>query len=277
MERTVDALLAEVPDLPVHQTRRLVELASGLGPAGLVKNPTLDEGAAGRFRGFVDRRRRGEPLQYIEGTAAFGPLELIADRRALIPRPETERLWELAVAAMASIDAPTIVDLCTGSGNLALALKYRLPDAAVTGVDLSSEAISLARENATRVQLDVDFRCGDLFAALPGQLRGAVDLVVSNPPYVTAADYRELPSEIRDFEPMAALVAGPAGTEVLAAIAAGVGTWLGPGGAIVCEIGEKQGDDCLALFSRFSPRIERDLADRPRFILGSAPDPPNVH
>ncbi len=115
------------------------------------------------FRANVARWRSGEPLQYIEGDVHFGPIVLRIDPRALIPRPETERLWELAVARLAGIDNATIIDLCTGSGNLALALKQEFPGARVIGIDNSEEAIMLAKENAADLGLAVEFVEGDLF------------------------------------------------------------------------------------------------------------------
>lgn len=269
MSVSIAALLAEVPDLAGHEARRLLLAAAGQQVAWLMSDAQVDSATANRFRRLVARRRYGEPLQYIEGSVTFGPLELQADQRALIPRPETEGLWELAVAEMANAPA-VVVDLCTGSGNLALACKHRFPKATVYAVDISAAAIDLARDNSDRLRLDVDFLIGDLFSPLPRQLQGAVDLIASNPPYVSEADVALLPREIRDFEPLQALVAGPRGTEVLARIAADAAKWLAPRGVIACEIGETQIGDCLELFAAYDPRIERDLAGRARYVLGHA-------
>lgn len=275
MRNTISSLLAEVPDLAAHEVMRLVQAATRLNVAGLLGDPGVSAEATDRFRAYVKRRRDGEPLQYIEGTLQFGPIELITDRRALIPRPETERLWELSGSLIANVESPVIVDLCTGSGNLALAHKAGRPDATVIGVDLSQDAIDLAEENASLLRLDVRFIQGDLFAAVPHELRGRVDLLVSNPPYIAANEV--LPAEVSEHEPGLALVAGEAGTEILARIGRSAAEWLRPGGHIVCEIGETQGDACLALFADLDPRIEADLAGRPRFVVGSAPQLPNVH
>ncbi len=200
---------------------------------------------------------------------AFGPFELQSDGRALIPRPETERLWELAVGEMTGTPA-VIVDLCTGSGNLALACKLSFPRARVYAVDISAGALDLARTNRDLLGLEVDFREGDLFAALPAELNGRVDLLISNPPYVAQAEIQQLPREVREYEPLQALVAGDRGTEVLARIAAAGVEWLAPHGVIACEIGESQGRDCLQLFAAYDPRIESDLAGRDRYVLGRA-------
>lgn len=242
----------------------------------MVGNPGVSEDVAARFFALAERRLSGEPLQYIEGTVQFGPLELLIDKRALIPRPETERLWEMLVAALQP-KPQVVVDLCTGSGNLALALHHAFPTARVIGVDLSPASIALARENASKTQLETRFIEGDLFGPVPCSMRGIVDLVVSNPPYIATGEMADLPGEIQDHEPIQALEAGLTGLEVLARIAGEVGHWLRPGGMVACEIGETQATACLQMFSEFEPRIENDLTGRPRYVLGRAPERSNVH
>jgi release factor glutamine methyltransferase len=175
------------------------------------------------------------------------------------------------------IDRPVIVDLCTGSGNLALACKHEYRDGRVVGVDISDEAVELARENAGRVSLGVEFFVGDLFDAIPDDLRGRVDLIVSNPPYVGAGEVADLPADVREHEPHTALIGGPDGTEILARIAAGSREWLRSGGFIACEIGETQADECLLLFAGFDPRVEVDLAGRYRYLIGCAPESSDLH
>lgn len=277
MATCASSLLTEASDLAEHEAVRLLLLAAGGDRAWLLGDPMIETRAALRFRRLVERRRSGEPLQYIEGSAGFGPIEVLVDRRALIPRPETERLWELAVEALRDVTAPCIVDVCTGSGNLALALRHRFPQARVIGVDISSSALALAEENAIRLGLDVEFRRGDLFAGLPIDIRGDVDLIVSNPPYVSEAEYQRLPTEIVDHEPRMALVADNDGLDVLARIAAGAGVWLRPGGVVACEIGETQGDACMDLFAVYHPEIQKDLAGRDRFVIGCAPMASDLH
>ncbi len=277
MEIRVSSLLAEVPDLADHEVRRLVLLAADAGAVWLVGDPVVAEVVADRFRGYVRRRRRGEPLQYIEGTVQFGPIVLQIDARALIPRPETERLWELAVGLVADINEPKIVDVCTGSGNLALAMKWVRPDSSVIGCDLSREALELAVGNAARLDLAVGFVAGDLLGALPNSLRGQVDLIVSNPPYIAESEFELLPPEVRDHEPTEALVAKDNGLEILGRIAAEAGDWLRPGAAIICEIGESQGTACLEIFRLFDPKIEKDLTGRDRFVVGCAPMRVELH
>ena len=149
-----------------------------------------------------------------------------------------------------------------------MACKATYPEARVFATDISTDALALARANAADLGLGVTFLEGDLFGPLPAWLHGSVDLLVANPPYVAAAESAALPKEIRNFEPMEALVAGELGTEVLARIAAAGARWLAPRGVIACEIGESQGADCLDLFAAYDPRIECDLAGRDRYVLG---------
>ena len=214
---------------------------------------------------LVARRLAGEPLQYLEGTAAFGPWDLRVDPRVLIPRPETELLWEIAAA---HVESPAvIVDLCTGSGALAIALAKSFPDARVLGADLSSDALDVARLNGDKLETEVEWCQGDLFAALPEDLAGRVDLLVSNPPYVAESEYPTLPEDVQR-EPRLALVAGPTGLEVYQRIAAEIGVWLADGGRFALEIGETQAEAVRSLFGEFSAQVHQDLNRRDRFVIG---------
>jgi len=254
--------------IPPHELVRLQMAATGRSRVDLLADPTLEPGEQARLDGLVARRLAGEPLQYLEGQVPFGPIEVRVDRRALIPRPETEQLWEAAVAAMGEAGPGTpIVDLGTGSGVLALALKHAFPPAPVYATDLSEEALDLARANAAANGLGVAFLQGDLFDPLPSVLRGRVELIVANPPYLSEEDWERLPDEIRLHEPREALVAGPAGTEIVARIAEEAYWWLGVGGWVLCEIGETQGEAALASFGTYEREVRPDLAGRPRFLV----------
>ena len=234
--------------LPRHELERLQLVADD--PADLER--------------LIRRRLEGEPLQYLEGSAAFGPFELIVDHRVLIPRPETEQLWELA---RTTVTAPRrIVDLCTGSGALAVALAHSFPEAHVIGTDLSPDAIDVARLNGAGIE-NLDFRQGDLYDALDEDLAGRVDLLVSNPPYVTEGEYGDLPADVRR-EPRMALVAGPSGFEVYERLVAGLDRWLALGGTFVFEIGETQGPGVQQLLVGFDITVRIDLAGRDRFVVG---------
>ncbi|HEX2152871.1 MAG TPA: peptide chain release factor N(5)-glutamine methyltransferase [Acidimicrobiia bacterium] len=231
--------------LPAHERRRL-------------------QAAEGDSQELARRRLEGEPLQYLEGTAAFTDFDVIVDPRVLIPRPETEGLFELAVRVAG--DPRTIVDIGCGSGVLAIALARRFPRAEVHGVDISEEAISLARANAARLGVTVDLHVGDLFDPLAPRLRGAIDLLVSNPPYVSESEWADLPADVRR-EPQLALVAGPRGTEVLERIAAGAGGWMAPAGVVVCEMGETQSGEVGEAFAALGDaEIHLDLSGRRRYV-----------
>jgi release factor glutamine methyltransferase len=277
MSIRVSSLLAEVPDLEGRESLRLLVAAHGGTPASLLGDPEVDAATAARFREYIARRRRGEPLQYIEGTAQFGPIEVVVDGRVLIPRPETEQLYEIAVDKLAGIGHPLVIDLCTGSGNLALAIKHAVPAARVVATDLSPGAVAVAGENAARLALDVEIAQGDLFEAVTAELAGAVDLIVSNPPYVTRDECALLPAEVAEWEPDLALDGGATGLDVLRRIADEAANWLRPGGWLLCEIGERHGTAVEHLFAAFRPEIRRDLAGRDRFLLGSAPMADDLH
>ncbi len=263
----VGSVLASVPDLPRHEVERLLLTATGWRRTDLVGSSLVGSDALTVFDALVAERRSGVPLQYLEGTVAFGPLELAIDRRALIPRPETEHLWDLLVGELQPPPS-IVVDLCTGSGNLALACKHAWPEAEVWATDLSPDAAELARENSAVTGLAVTVLVGDLFDPLPTTLAGHVDLVVANPPYLAQTELGALPDEVRIHEPTMALVAGPAGTEVLARIAEQARNWLRPGGTVACEISEFHAATVAALFGDYTPRIIADLAHRPRVVIG---------
>lgn len=259
-------LVGRVDDLPEHETIRLLMAATARRRSDVIVG--FDVSAEERlvFDGFVERRRAGEPLQYIEGAVDFGPVELVVDERVLIPRPETEYLFEVVVAMVS--EPQVIVDLCTGSGNLALALASAFPDADVYAVDLSDGAATLAQTNAVRNGLEINVLVGDLFDPLPARIKGAVDLLISNPPYLAAHELADVPSDVL-AEPEMALVAGPNGDETLTSIALHAREWLSPGGMLACEISEFHGDRIAELFSSYDPRIGVDLTGRDRYVFGS--------
>lgn len=267
---TVAHQLLSEPGVPPHEAERLLVVATGRSRHELLADLVIGAEATQRYRDLIRQRLAGVPLQHLEGTVQFGSIELRSDRRALVPRPETERLWEEAVAALGEAGPGTVIfDLCTGSGNLALALKHRFPLSQVFATDISGEALALAEENASALQLDVTFLQGDLFESLPVELYERVDLLVANPPYVTDSEFAQLPLDVRDHDPREALVAGPQGDEVLARIAENAYWWMGTGGWLFCEIGETQAERALELFGAYlDVEVRPDLAGRPRVLVG---------
>ncbi len=259
-------LLATVGDLPEHEVVRLLTVVTGRNRSDVIVGFDVSFDECDAFNRFVKRRRADEPLQYIEGTVDFGPVVLVVDERVLIPRPETEYLFEQVVGLVS--EPKIIVDLCTGSGNLALALGATFPEADVYAVDLSKDAAALARSNAVRNGLLVEVLVGDLFDPLPAALKGRADLLVSNPPYLAAREIMDVPSDVL-AEPELALIAGPEGDEVLASVAREAHEWLSPGGVVACEISEFHGARIADLFARYSPKIGTDLSGRDRYVFGS--------
>ena len=213
-------------------------------------------------RALVARRAAREPLQYVLGEWGFRRLTLSVDRRALIPRPETEVVVERCVALLEGTQAPRVLDVGTGSGAIALAIADEHPGALVTGMDVSPEALALARENAARTGLRLELVEGDFFAGLPS---GLWDLVVSNPPYVDPSDRDALAPEVRDWEPAAALF----GRDATLAVARGAVRALREGGALVLEVGDGQAAAvCSSLESLgyVEVRATADLAGRDRVV-----------
>jgi len=229
----------------------------------------LTEAELDKIRPLVKRRGDREPVQYIIGETDFDGLNLRVDRRALIPRPETEYLIELLVQRLSEAPA-SVLDLGTGSGAIALALAKAYPEASVTGVDKSAEALALARENRATCGLDerVTLLESDWFSTLPGGV--AFELIVANPPYLSDTETSETPAEVKGFEPVMALSAGENGAAALEKILTDAPGFLNPGGLLACETGTAQHAALqqLASTSGYS-RTEslRDLTGRDRYLL----------
>ncbi len=223
----------------------------------------LDTRTAKLFGRALCQRCHGVPLQYLTGEQQFFDLVLGVAPGVFVPRPETELLVERAIEVL-SDGAAVAVDVGTGTGAIALALKRFRPGVTVLATDVSEEAVAVARANASRHALDVEVLHGDLLSPLPSELRGRVDLVVSNPPYVTEEEYASLPAEVR-AEPYEALVGG---VDVHRRLAAAAPEWLRPGGSLVMEIGETQASDVVALLQDgFEPvEVLPDLAGRDRVV-----------
>ena len=242
----------------------------------------LDRPASARAVGLLDamvaRRRQGEPLQYVLGHWGFRGLDLLVDRRVLIPRPETEHVVDVALAVARDRQGPlTIADLGTGSGAIALALAAELfpRPVAIWATDESEEVLAVARANLAgigRAAVTVRMIAGPWYGALPMELEGMMDLVVSNPPYI--AETEPLDDTVRQWEPAAALFAGADGLDALRTVIDGAPTWLRPGGALVCEIGASHGAAVTALADAaclVDVRIEPDLAGRDRVLVATRP------
>jgi release factor glutamine methyltransferase len=239
----------------------------------------LDEVVSVRAKGYfdqmVERRAAGEPLQYVLGRWPFRQLELIVDRRVLIPRPETEQVVEVALRELGLLGSdPVVVDLGTGSGAIALSVAAEARPGAVWATDASPDAIAMARANlvglggsrAPKVRLLV----GSWWDALPVELRGQISLVISNPPYVSTDEMASLPPLVADWEPPSALHGGVRGMDAIEVIVAGAPDWLARPGTLVVELAPHQAAHASALARAagfVEIRVEKDLAGRDRALV----------
>jgi release factor glutamine methyltransferase len=260
---TTEYLSRKGIDSPRLDAELILSRALGLSRLELYTNfdRPLNESERAAARPLVERRGRREPLAYVLGDWGFRHLTLRTDARALVPRPETEIVAERALAAITGLAAPRVVDVGTGSGAIALAIAAECPEARVTATDVSPGALALARENAARLELEVEFVQTDLLDGLVGPF----DLVVSNPPYVDAVELDSLEPEVRDWEPRLALVADGQ-TERLAREAREL---LAPGGAIVLECDAERAGEVRALLTGLGyaeATISTDLAGRERVV-----------
>ena len=265
VRRASDYLARHGVESPRESAEALLAYFLGTDRAGVyARYQGLDTKTARLFGRALCQRCHGVPLQYLTGEQQFFDLVLGVAPGVFVPRPETEMLVEWALEVLP--DRGTAVDVGTGTGAVALAIKRFRPEASVWATDVSEDAVAVARANASRHGLPVDVLHGDLLSPLPDGLRGEIDLVVSNPPYVSREEYETLPSEVR-AEPYEALVGSTDVTRRLAEEATG---WLAPGGWLVVEIGASRGREARALLSARFDRVEvlPDLTGRDRVVRG---------
>jgi len=266
---TVDRLRAAGVENAANEARWIVERAAG-DPYRVVAEMPVTVRSHHHWRLMVERRRAGEPLQYVLERWPFRTLELFVDRRVLIPRPETEVVVDAVLAEHARVGG-AVVDLGTGSGAIALSVVAERPGTEVWGVERSPGALAVARANCTglgRTARTVRLVEGSWFEGLPEDLRGEVGVIAANPPYVP--EDAPLPDEVERWEPAEALRAGTDGLADIRVIVAEAPAWLGPGGALVVEHGDDQGADvrALAVSAGFTQvRTGHDLAGRDRYLV----------
>jgi release factor glutamine methyltransferase len=232
----------------------------------------LSKEELGTYRALIQRRLAGEPTQYVIGHKEFYGRRFAVDARVLVPRPETELLVEAALRSVPK-DAPArVLDLCTGSGCVAITIAAERPQASVWATDLSPGALAVAKANAEALGVDgrVTFFEGDLLAPVPAEAR--FDVIVSNPPYVKSGEIAGLQREVQQ-EPRLALDGGADGLDVIRRLVPAALARLKPGGLLALEIGEDQGAALRDIFARAGARdvtIEKDLAQHERLALGRA-------
>jgi release factor glutamine methyltransferase len=278
LDEAADRLARAGIDNAEQEARWLVQRASGLEGAELIVG--LEEpaslGDATFFYDMVERRLRGEPLQYVLGRWGFRVLDLEVDNRVLIPRPETEALTQMALEECRRLEARLAVDLGTGSGAIALALAVEWTGIEVWATDISPDALAVAQANVAAlggIGDAVRLAQGSWYEALPAELAGAVDVIVSNPPYVAEFEVEDLPEEVRAWEPLSALVSGPTGLEAIERIVAEAPLWLAHPGSLLVEIAPHQAADAVAMARAAgfgSAAVWPDLTGRDRILLARA-------
>ncbi|CAL9347961.1 Release factor glutamine methyltransferase [Streptomyces sp. enrichment culture] len=223
-------------------------------------------GTPAELTALVDRRVAGEPLELVLGWAEFRGLRIAVEPGVFVPRRRTEFLVEQALAH--APEAAVVVDLCCGSGALGAALADALGDVEVHAADIDPAAVRCARRNLADRGGHV--HTGDLFEALPGHLRGRIDVLAANVPYVPTGEVPLLPAEARDHEPPVALDGGPDGLDVLRRVVAGAPRWLAPGGVLLVETSDRQASEALGVFARggLAARLARSEEGYAHVVIG---------
>lgn len=274
LDWTVEFLERKADEHPRRSAEWLLSSATGLSRVELYAyhDRPLSADERERYRTLVAKRAQGMPLQYVTGEMPFRHLVIHVEPGVFIPRPETEILVDEVLAYIRDIPEPVVVDLCTGSGCVAVSIAAEHPGARVWAVDLSEEAVEAAALNARYARVDerVTVLQGDLFGPLPPELVGVVDVVVSNPPYIPSADLPDLPAEVLGFEPHRALDGGPDGLDVVRRIAGDAPAWLRAGGLIALETDTAcAAEAARTLGSHYDDaRVLPDLTGRDRIVRG---------
>ena len=235
----------------------------------------LDSNEAGSLAFYLEKRLGNVPLQYITGRQNFRYLNLKVEPGVFIPRPETELLAGCVIDFIRAKKSPLVVDLGTGSGAIALSIAYEVPQASVIAVDVCSKALAVASDNARESGLEnrVSLLRSDLFENLDDWLKGNVDAIVANPPYILPAEIGSLPREVRCFEPIKALDGGEGGLSIITRIISGAGKFIGVGGLLAIEVGHQQARDVADIIKascKFSNiNIMEDYASIERIVTGT--------
>ena len=280
IQRSAEYLAKKGVDSPRLQAELLLAFLLKMPRMQLYLNfeRVLSSSELDQFRDLVKRRGQREPLQHIVGSASFCGLEIIVNRQVLIPRAETELLAEMGWKFLNDITSsvghgagsPVALDFGTGSGCLAVALATKCPTAKVHALDISKEALEVARQNASRHGLTdrIQFWLGDGLAGLPGEQE--FNLIIGNPPYVPSDEIEVLQPEVSDYDPHTALDGGPDGLNHYRSLAARAGQHLRPGGRIMLEFGDEQQERVQQIFAGEKWIVEKIIEDytrRPRIII----------
>ena len=256
------------------EVEKMLACVLGLSRMNLYMNydRPLKEEELEKFRAFYKRRIKREPLQYIIGTSGFREIEVKTDRRALIPRPETELLVEHAIEYLKPLKTPVVADLGTGSGVIAISVAYEVPGASIVAADISAEALALARYNSGLLGFNdsIRFVQRDMFETLAEY--GKFNAIVSNPPYVKSGTIKKLDAEVRDFEPVLALDGGTDGMSFLRRLAEEAFNHLLPGGLLIMECDGEQADSLAGIMESSGEyehvTVIKDYSGRQRIVKG---------
>lgn len=271
LARAARRLAAAGVESPRTDVEVLLAAVTGTPRARLPGLSSLSDETAAAFRAVIARRESREPLQHITGRSAFRYLDLEVGPGVFVPRPETEVMAGVAVGELrrllSTTPEPLAVDLCSGSGAVALAMATEASGCRVVAVELSPEAVHYAARNAAGHQVEV--RCGDITDAVD-DLAGQAQVVTANPPYIPLTAYESVAVEARQFDPPLALWAGDDGLQMIRSVAEVAARLLTDGGLVLCEHADVQGVHAPAVFSASGRWVEvrdrDDLAGRPRFV-----------
>jgi release factor glutamine methyltransferase len=273
-----ERLLAEATEIleaagvssPRFDAETLLSHVTGVPRMGLVRLAKPDEMQHRAFLGLVEARARRVPLQHLTGTAGFRYVDIEVGSGVFVPRPETELLAGWAIERAKHLESPVVVDLCTGSGAIALSVVHEVPHARVHAVELDESAFEWAQRNLAGT--GADLRLGDMADAF-AELDGTVDIVVANPPYIPLDAWESVAAEARDHDPALALWSGDDGLDAMRVVERTAWRLLRPGGVVGAEHADAQGESAPQVFSgRWADvRDHEDLAHRPRFVTATRP------
>ena len=277
IQKSADFLGKKSVESPRLQTELLLAHLLKLPRMKLYLNfdRVLTPAETGALRELVKRRGQREPLQHITGSTSFCGYEIAVSRHALVPRPETELLAELGWQFLSTLNSQpsTALDFGTGTGCIAIALAAKCQDAKIIALDISTDALALAKQNAAqnKVAERIEFVQGDGFGALPAGTQ--FDLIISNPPYIPSAEIETLQPEVRDFDPRGALDGGTDGLDFYRMLAAQAKAFLKPDGKIMLEFGDGQADALKTIFENekwIVEAVKDDYSQRARILIAKS-------
>lgn len=276
LSRAHERLAAAGREAPRRTAEWLLEevLDTNRGQLYVHANRSVAPDEKRQFEAMVERCVSGEPVQHVLGYTSFRGLRIEVSSDVMIPRPETEEVTGAALEQIETIDTPRVLDVGTGSGCIALAIKHERPEAIVRGWDVSPEALAVARENARNLDLDVAFDEVDCLSEKMGALTDRVDLLVSNPPYIPDEEAVDLSSLVREYDPPEALFAGDDPLRFYRALADRACQLCRPDGHVVLEVHADYAEASARVLRNaglVNVRVDRDLSDRPRILLARVP------